>query len=172
MTDPRPYHILSYGTLLGSQVYQTFVSGIVAFRALPRPQFASLQSAQFPIYFSLQSGLPLILALTSSKNDQVNSLSDLLAAENRCTFIPLATAMVTGLVNMFILRPITMNVMRERKHQETRDGKKSYDPPPHSKEMMALNKKFRRVHGLSSLVNLVSLFATVYYGVVLGKRLS
>lgn len=135
----------------------------------------------------------MILALTSSKNGQVNSLSDLLAAENRCTLIPLATAMVTGLVNMFILRPITMNVMRERKHQgmliasypgyllnpskltllaETRDGKKSYDPPPHSKEMMALNKKFRRVHGLPSLVNLVSLFATVYYGVVLGKRLS
>ena len=134
----------------------------------------------------------MILALTSSKNGQVNSLSDLLAAENRCTLIPLATAMVTGLVNMFILRPITMNVMRERKHQgmfiascpgyllnlskltfaETRDGKKTYDPPPHSKEMMALNKKFRRVHGLSSLVNLVSLFATVYYGAVLGKRLS
>lgn len=171
----------------------------MAFRALPRPQFASLQSATFPIYFSLQSGLPLILALTASKNGQLSSPSDLLAPENRSTLIPLATTMVTGLLNMFVLRPITMKVMQDRRHQgmlivclllqrtcfifdhdkqskltwiETRDGKKSYDPAPHSKEMMALNKKFRRVHGLSSLVNIVSLLATVYYGVVLGKRLS
>lgn len=96
---------------------QTFVSGIVAFRALPRPQFAALQSATFPIYFSLQSGLPLIVALTSSKNGQISGLSDLLAPENHCTLIPLATTMVTGLLNMFVLRPITMKVMRERKHQ-------------------------------------------------------
>lgn len=55
---------------------------------------------------------------------------------------------------------------------ETRDGKKSYDPPPHSKEMVALNKRFGRVHGLSSLINMISIVATVYYGVVLSKRLS
>jgi len=55
---------------------------------------------------------------------------------------------------------------------EVRDGKKSYDPPPHSKEMTALNKKFGRLHGLSTLVNLFGLLATMYYGTVLGKRLS
>lgn len=55
---------------------------------------------------------------------------------------------------------------------ETRDGKKSYDPPPHSKEMLSLNKKFGKLHGLSSLVNLISIAATAYYGVVLSKRLS
>lgn len=54
---------------------------------------------------------------------------------------------------------------------ETRDGKKSYDPAPHSKEMVALNKKFGRIHGMSSLVNMVSFIATVYYGAVLSKRL-
>jgi hypothetical protein len=54
---------------------------------------------------------------------------------------------------------------------ETRDGKRSYDPAPHSKEMLALNRKFGRVHGISSLVNLVSLIATVWYGAVLSKRL-
>jgi hypothetical protein len=54
---------------------------------------------------------------------------------------------------------------------ETRDGKRSYDPAPHSKEMLALNKKFGRVHGISSLVNMISFIATVYYGVVLSKRL-
>ncbi|KAJ5834922.1 hypothetical protein N7447_000948 [Penicillium robsamsonii] len=170
--DPRPYHILSYGTLLGTQFYQSFVGGFVAFRALPRPQFSSLQTAIFPIYFSLQTALPVVVALTASHGGQVLGLSGLAAPENRFdTLLPLATVAVTGLVNMFVLRPMTINVMRERKHQESRDGKRSYDPAPHSKEMLALNKKFGRVHGISSLVNLASLVATVWYGVVLSKRL-
>ncbi|KAJ5156082.1 hypothetical protein N7492_008885 [Penicillium capsulatum] len=172
MTDPRPYHIISYGTLLGTQVFQSFIGGVVAFRALPRPQFASLQAAIFPIYFSLQSALPVVVALTASKGGQTLGLSGLIAPENRfSTFLPLATVAVTGLVNQVVLRPLTINIMRERKHQETRDGKKSYDPAPHSKEMVALNKRFGRVHGVSSLVNLVSLIATIYYGAAMSKRL-
>jgi hypothetical protein len=55
---------------------------------------------------------------------------------------------------------------------ETRDGKKSYDPAPHSKEMIALNKKFGRLHGASSLINMVTIGVTVYYGVVLSKKLA
>jgi len=38
--------------------------------------------------------------------------------------------------------------------------------------MQALNKKFGKVHGVSSLLNLVTLLATAYYGVVIGKKLS
>jgi hypothetical protein len=134
-----------------------------------------------------------VVALTASRGGQVLGLSGLAASENRLdTLLPLATVAATGLVNMFVLRPLTTSVMRERKHQgtlaiiamfwaksqlniltftETRDGKRSYDPAPHSKEMLALNKKFGRLHGISSLVNLASLIATVWYGVVLSKRL-
>ncbi|RDW57522.1 DUF4149 domain-containing protein [Aspergillus mulundensis] len=173
MLDPRPFHILSYGTLLGVQVYQSFVSGIIAFRALPRPQFAALQAKIFPTYFALQTALPVVVALTASRADQPLGVSGLLAPENKYSvLLPLATAFVTGLVNFGVLRKLTVDTMRERKHQETRDGKKSYDPPPHSKEMIALNKKFGRLHGLSSLVNLVTLGATIFYGVVLSKKLA
>ncbi|KAJ5198789.1 uncharacterized protein N7459_008652 [Penicillium hispanicum] len=172
MTDPRPYHVLSYGTLLGTQFFQSFVGGVVAFRALPRPQFSSLQAAIFPIYFSMQSALPVVVALTASRGGQALGISGLAAPENRyTTLLPMATVAVTGLINQIVLRPLTMKIMRERKHQETRDGKKSYDPAPHSKEMVALNKRFGRVHGISSLVNLISLVATVCYGVVLSKKL-
>lgn len=90
----------------------------MAFRALPRPQFAQLQTATFPIYFSLQAGLPVLVALTSTRHGQPNGLSGLFTPGTRCgTLIPMATVMVTGLVNMFILRPLTTGVMRERKHQ-------------------------------------------------------
>lgn len=56
-------------------------------------------------------------------------------------------------------------------YTETRDGKKSYDAPPHSKEMMRLNKTFARMHGVSSLLNLLGLAATVWYGCTLAERL-
>ncbi|KAJ5986151.1 hypothetical protein N7451_010516 [Penicillium sp. IBT 35674x] len=172
MNDPRPYHVLGYGTLLGTQFFQSFVGGVVAFRALPRPQFASLQSAIFPVYFSLQTALPVAVALTASAGGSALGLSGLMAPENRYnTTLPLAAVAIAGLVNNVVLRPITIKTMRERKHQETRDGKKSYDPAPHSKEMLALNKKFGRVHGISSLINMAAFLATIYYGVVLSKRL-
>lgn len=59
-----------------------------------------------------------MVALTASHGGQVLGLSGLAAPENRLnTLLPLATVAVTGLVNMFVLRPITINVMRERKHQ-------------------------------------------------------
>ncbi|KAL4892989.1 hypothetical protein BDV59DRAFT_179226 [Aspergillus ambiguus] len=173
MIDPRPFHIVSYGTLMGVQFYQTFVSGTVAFKSLPRPQFAALQRSTFPIYFSLQSALPILVALTASKNGEPLGVSGLLDSENCCsTLAPLAVTVVAGLVNMFVLRPLTVNTMTERHRQETRDGKKSYDPAPHSKEMVALNKRFARLHGMSSLLNLACLGATIYYGVVLSKRLA
>jgi hypothetical protein len=60
---------------------------------------------------------------------------------------------------------LTMGVL------ETRDGKKSYDSPPHSKEMIRMNTAFARMHGASSLLNLLGLLATMWYGVVLAERL-
>ncbi|CBF77269.1 hypothetical protein AN4553.2 [Aspergillus nidulans FGSC A4] len=162
MLDPRPFHILSYGTLLGVQLYQSFVSGIIAFRALPRPQFSALQAKIFPTYFALQTALPVVVALTASRGGQPLGISGLLERENQFSvLLPLAAAFITGLVVR----------ITDMLGEETRDGKKSYDPPPHSKEMIALNKKFGRLHGLSSLVNLVTLGATIFYGVVLSKKL-
>lgn len=54
---------------------------------------------------------------------------------------------------------------------ETRDGKKSYDAGPQSKEMQSLNRRFGRMHGISSLLNMAGSLATVWYGMVLAERL-
>ena len=54
---------------------------------------------------------------------------------------------------------------------ETRDGKKSYDKGPHSAEMQRLNREFGKMHGISSLFNLVAWLATMWYGVTLAERL-
>lgn len=78
----------------------------------------------------------------------------------------------TATANLAYIGPATTKCMRERKHQETRDGKKSYDAPPHSQEMQALNQQFSRLHGASSLVNLLSWMASLWYGFYLADRIS
>ena len=54
---------------------------------------------------------------------------------------------------------------------ERKDGKKSYDAPPHSQEMTALNKEFSKLHGISSLLNLGTFIGAVAYGFTLASRL-
>jgi hypothetical protein len=78
--------------------------------------------------------------------------------------VPLATIFVSSLANWAFIGPATTKIMRERKHQgtnicrvvqtpggliwtnwelpETRDGRKYYDPGPHSTEMNKLNSAF------------------------------
>lgn len=79
--------------------------------------------------------------------------------------------LATGLANLAIIGPATVKIMHERKVQETREGKKYYDEGPKSDSMAALNKRFGMAHGASSLLNLVGLLATGWYGVVLGSKL-
>ena len=74
-------------------------------------------------------------------------------------------------MNMAVVGPATTKVMRERKAQETREGKKYYDPGEKSKEMVGLNKRFGKLHGVSSVLNLVGFVAAVGYGITLGGRL-
>lgn len=61
--------------------------------------------------------------------------------------------------------------MKERKFQETKEGKKYYDEGPKSEAMKKLNTRFGRIHGASSVLGLVGLMTTAAYGVVLGSSL-
>ena len=118
-----------------------------------------------------------------------------MAEKNRMNvLLPIVTIFATSILNLAYVGPATTKIMKDRKHQgmliinnrdgvchhkaplietlETRDGKKSYDPAPHSKEMMKLNKAFGRMHGVSSLLNMVGFCTTVFYGFfTLGGRL-
>jgi len=171
--NPAPYHILFYGTLLGSSIFHSFVGGIIQFKVLSRPQFSILQQNQFPIYFGLQTVLPALLILTYPRvsGSVAGSLPALNAGDRYGVLLPLVTMCFCGAVNWFGLGPMNTAVIKKRKHQETKDGKKYYEPGPHSEEMKTLNKRFGMLHGLSSLVNLIEILVTIAYGVVLSKRL-
>lgn len=136
----------------------------MSFRALPRPQFSQLQQKIFPIYFTLQTALPLLVLLS-----RPTAGSGILASDAAA---PMAATFAAAVTNLLVCGPATARVIRERKHQETRDGKMSYDPPPHSKAMQQLNRQFSMLHGASSLLNLAAVIATAVYGFRLGAHLS
>jgi hypothetical protein len=129
LSDPKAYHILAYGTLLGSTMFQTFIAGPVAFKALPRPSFSSLQSAIFPVFFSIQTALPIVLALTWPGSKVLSAAGGLAVRENAglkgllhddnlySGLIPVGIMLGTAVVNLLFLGPTTLKVMKERKHQ-------------------------------------------------------
>lgn len=159
------------------ELFNSAIVGITAFRVLPREQFATLQTHLLPIYFSVQTTLPLVLALTlpserMATGTVASGIAGVLDPTNRVqVLIPLAVAFFTGAANCWMVGPATAKTMKKRKLQETKDGKKSYDPAPHSEEMQQLNKEFGTLHGISSLLNLVAGISMLWYGFYLGGRM-
>lgn len=125
----------------------------------------------------MQTALPILLAFTfPSERNAIGSspsgFSGVFHHSNRLHVLtPLALIFVTSLANMVAVGPATTKCMRDRKSQEYKDGKKSYDAPPHSADMENLNKQFSVLHGVSSSLNMVGCIATVWYGFYLGERM-
>jgi hypothetical protein len=151
------------------------MGGIIAFRALPRAQFSTLQKATFPPYFVLQTALPVLMTLTYPSPLGLRALLPTSATQTSTDSLAMTligTMFVTAVANLVYVGPETTRIMGLRKHQETRDGKKSWDEGPHSKEMQELNRKFGVLHGVSSLTNLVGFLGMCWYGVLLAESLS
>jgi hypothetical protein len=126
--DPKVFHILTYGTLLGSNLFQTFLGGPLAFKALPRPSFSTLQQAIFPPYFTFQAALPVLLALTwpggklaqigGRELTQNSGFWGIFSENNLMTAgLPVVLMFATSAANLLVFGPATTKVMRERKHQ-------------------------------------------------------
>ncbi|TQV99916.1 hypothetical protein V2A60_005336 [Cordyceps javanica] len=175
IASPAPYHILAYGTLVGTSFFHSFVNSPILFKAVERPIFSAFQAKIFPIYFGLQTALPAILALTfpgSTLLATPNGISTLFHESNRWgSLAPIATMFVSGILNLLVLLPASRKVMKQRQGQAKRDGKQWHEEGPHSDEMRVLSKRFGMLHGISSLLNLVTFIGSVTYGFTLGARL-
>lgn len=55
---------------------------------------------------------------------------------------------------------------------ETRDRRRYNDPTTKSEEMKVKNRTFSRNHAMSIHINLITIGATIWYGVRLGSRLT
>ncbi|KAF3917234.1 hypothetical protein ABW20_dc0110473 [Dactylellina cionopaga] len=175
-------HLLSYSFLFGTQIWHSFIGGIVSFRVLPRAYFGALQRRLFPIYFSLQFFLSLALLFTAPRSLKNNATSQ--------TYGFLLTVLITSLFNVTVAGPWTTKTMDKRKQQEVFDGRsydgkklpgvnegaerggdKENDDVRVSDEMRGLNKRFGMWHGISSLFNLGSVIGTIGYGVLLAGKI-
>ena len=111
-----PAHLLAYSTLLGTELYQSFVMTKVAYQALPRSAFTTLQKRVFPIYFQSQSIFLLILAATFPPRGPISIF------QKRGDWIAFAIAGVTAGFNLMVFGPRTQALMIERVHQCRHDS--------------------------------------------------
>ncbi|KAF2019807.1 hypothetical protein BU24DRAFT_419418 [Aaosphaeria arxii CBS 175.79] len=160
-----PFHLLAYSTLLGSQLYQSFVMTKVCFQALPRTAFTTLQKRIFPIYFQGQSLLIVLTILTQPPHGPMSFL------KTKWNWIPLALAGATAAMNMCVYGPRTQSLMVQRIHQETRDRVHKINEEVVSNDMQKLGREFSRAHAMSIHLNLVTILATVIYGWRLASKM-
>jgi hypothetical protein len=108
-----PIHLFTYSTLLGTELYQSFVMTKVAYQALPRSAFTTLQKRVFPIYFRSQSLLLLIVAATFPPHGPGSMI------KGKGDWILFAAASVTAGLNLVMYGPRTQELMIKRVHQGT-----------------------------------------------------
>ncbi|KAK0733142.1 hypothetical protein B0T26DRAFT_616456, partial [Lasiosphaeria miniovina] len=161
-----PYHLLFFSTLLGTELYQSFVMTKVCFQALPRSAFTTLQKRVFPLYFRGQSLLLVLAAAT------VPPLGPLSLVQRKADWIPFAVAGATAALNLVRYGPRARQAMIERVHHETRDGSRRSEGDTEVRlEMQKLNRTFSKNHAMSIHLNLISIGAMLFYGVRLASRL-
>jgi hypothetical protein len=186
-----PLHLLSFSTLLGTQLYQTFVVTKICYVALPRSAFTTLQKRLFPIYFRSQSLLLVLVAVT------IPSQGLLTLTTNKAAGIPFTIAGVTTTLNLVIYGPQTRQIMIDRIRQgtsmpatlvvpetysadsgltvwpETRDGQRQPADASNeaSPEMQRLRRSFSHNHAMSIHLNLLAIGAMLWWGWKLASNL-
>ncbi|KAL0365798.1 UNVERIFIED_CONTAM: Transmembrane protein [Sesamum radiatum] len=114
-------HLLGFAAAYGMGLWVTFASNYVLAGALPRYQFAMVQSKIYPVYFKAMAysvGTALLGHLMSqSKKLSPLSMGMLLPAFN------LMASLVMTLVNLLYLEPRATKVMFERMKKEKEEGR-------------------------------------------------
>jgi hypothetical protein len=110
---------------------QSFINGPVMFKAVGRHAFSAIQQGLFPIYFGIQTAVPVVLAFTYPGNTLFglpSGIHGLLHEYSRwVSLAPIATIFVSGLVNLTIMLPLVNRVMKERRGQGTISASSRFD---------------------------------------------
>ncbi|KGO40445.1 protein of unknown function DUF4149 [Penicillium expansum] len=157
-----PYHLLSYGALLGTELYQSFVNTKICYQELPMKQFILLQKRLFPIYFGTQVGLT---ALTAATHPPYSILS---LGQDPWSIAPLAIVGLTGCLNWFIYGPRTTTATFIRRALQESDNT---DANSEGSNVNQANRNFARNHAMAIHLNAIAMIATVFYGFSLSATL-
>lgn len=159
-TSASTIHVLSYGTLLGTTLFQTFIVGPVQFTTIPRQQFGNIQAKLTPIYFGIQVVTAAACYFTVS--DTTGTYNELLA---------LGVTALGSLINLLLVGPKTTSIM-QRRHKMERLTNTKYDDVEVSDEMRKVNRQFNVMHSVGATINVVSVVALLAHGIHLGHKLN
>eukprot|EP00897_Mesotaenium_endlicherianum_P001403 jgi/Mesen1/1290/ME000013S00784 len=152
-------HLTAFAISFGASIWATFIGGIIMFKNLPRHQFGNLQTKMFPAYFTL------VITCTSICLAAFTLLHPYEGASKgeKWQLMYLGTTLICTLFNLTVMEPLTTKIMLERHKIERQEGigqeigsSKNKEVAKRNKDLAAMNKKFGKVHGISSLVNLAS----------------
>lgn len=142
-------HIAAFGLWFGASVWVSFIASLTMFKNMKRQDFGRIQAKLFPKYFAWSSAAIIILMSTV----QYKSRPWLLIA-----------ALVATMANWLIIEPTASGVLMERYDLES----SAADDPETKDKVQGLYKRFSKLHGISSLLNLVSVCGAFAYAWWLG----
>eukprot|EP01025_Chloroclados_australasicus_P021387 TRINITY_DN224_c0_g1_i2.p2 TRINITY_DN224_c0_g1~~TRINITY_DN224_c0_g1_i2.p2 ORF type:complete len:262 (-),score=14.06 TRINITY_DN224_c0_g1_i2:220-1005(-) len=151
-------HISAYGMWIGSMYFQTFIAGLTMFKNMPRQMFGKVQSKIFPQYFT---GLLIFNSIVFN-----TMIFGYKLALNSQPVIVAGVALVSNLINFIAIEPKATDVLMERYALEaSEEGRKDKE------KIQQLYKEFSKLHGLSSLFNLVAFITAIAHGWWIGTNL-
>ncbi|KAJ3292237.1 hypothetical protein HDU79_001576 [Rhizoclosmatium sp. JEL0117] len=168
------WHVLALGSATGMVLHTTFVASVIQFKSLPRQTFGLLQSKQFPIYFGLCAGLGLFLTYSTYRLSHfpepkgfLDTISKNIATSTAKSHdawnVGFMAAATTGaFANLLVVGPATRKVKQLREQFEKTGAEVPKD----------ISKRFGRLHGISSLLNLVMVGAVVANCLWVGNKWS
>ncbi|KAM0350240.1 hypothetical protein ACHAPU_003406 [Fusarium lateritium] len=159
-----PLHLLSFSTLLGSQLYQTFIITKVSFKHLPRAPYVNFQKQIFPIFFQGQAILLFLSAVTLPPHGPLSLI------QLKSDWIPFAVSGVVSCLNVIVFGPRTRKLMLDRVEQGAVDAKTASSEGP-SSVMQGIKKRFSSSHAMCIHLNLIGLGAHLWYTWRLASRL-
>ncbi|KZV57099.1 hypothetical protein F511_05973 [Dorcoceras hygrometricum] len=190
-------HLLGFTAAYGMCIWVTFASSYVLALALPRHQFAMVQSKIYPVYFKAMA-YSVGIALFGHLLNHWRRMSPLSVGMFQASNLVVALVMV--LVNLLYLEPRATKVMFERMKMEKEEGrgKESVDTEEPSgpavdptietlvargatsstadekqkeAEMARMSEVLRRLNSYSSFLNVLTLMSLTCHLVYLGQRL-
>ncbi|KAI9511795.1 hypothetical protein F5148DRAFT_974649 [Russula earlei] len=162
-------YTLSFSFVFGMSLWVTFIGGVIAYKTLPRQHFSTLQHRTFPIYFKLNAlvSTGLLLVWIRNHSSVITHIAHPTIPDVSQAYA-LVVAAASQALNSLWIGPATGKLLIVRLKLEKQEGKDAHDADV-SAEMKAMNAKFARLHGYSSLANLVSFLALAFHGLWIGN---
>jgi len=165
----RGLYTLGFSFIFGMSLWVTFIGGVIAYKTLPRQQFGTLQHRTFPVYFKFNAVVSsgLLFAWIRNHSTVIAQLAHPMVPDVTQTYA-LGVVALSHTLNNVWFGPATSKLLTARFKLEKEEGKDAHDPNV-STDMKKLNAKFARLHGYSSLANLIAFLALVFHGLWIGS---